>query len=101
MTKLWTWVFISVGAILILLSIIGHVYQSHPLVTTGLETIGVTLASVFSIKLIYEKLIAQEHFGQFHNLLKTELANFRKNPGHGGARVLSVSRSKGYSPSSY
>jgi len=77
MTKLWIWVFISVGAILILLSIIGHVYQWHPLVTTGLETIGVTLASVFSIKLIYEKLIAQEHFGQFHNLLKTEFANFQ------------------------
>jgi hypothetical protein len=48
---------------------------------TLLETLGVTVATVLTVKLIYEKLIAEEHFAQFRSLLKNELGNLENLTG--------------------
>jgi len=81
MTKSFTWILILVGIILVLSAklLTGDVHP--PLLATLLETLGVTIATVLTVKLIYEKVIAEEHFGQFQNLLRNELGNLESLTG--------------------
>jgi hypothetical protein len=81
MTTSFTWILILVGIILVLLARLFSGDVHPPLPATLLETLGVTVATVLTVKLIYEKLIAEEHFAQFQSLLKNELGNLENLTG--------------------
>ena len=81
MTTSFTWILILMGTILVLLAKLFSGDVHPPLLATLLETLGVTVATVLTVKLIYEKLIAEEHFGQFRSLLKNELGNLENLTG--------------------
>lgn len=82
MTTATTWLLIAVGVIAVLGAkvLAGDAVQPG-IVSAVLETLGITVATVLTVKLIYERFIAEEHFRKFMNLLKSELGNFQNLTG--------------------
>lgn len=79
--RLLTWFFIIFGLLLIVVSLYAHEKGLPEFWVKLLETLGVTIASVFGVKLAYDSYLAKEHFSKFHDLIKKEFSNFQNLTG--------------------
>ncbi len=69
-TNMWSIIMILVGIILILA---GKVISLHPTISGLLEFTGSTFIGVFAVSFFYQTLIAEKHFIEFKQLLKSQL----------------------------
>lgn len=77
MGLLLTIIVILLGSVTLLAAQLLKVHLGASIWVSILETFGVTLFTVFSVKLVYEKLIAGEHIKAFGALVRKEFGHFK------------------------